>query len=254
MDLPKNHFKAALAEGRQQIGMWCTIPGASYAEMLATCGYDWLLIDTEHAPIDLTTVQTMLQAIAPYRSQAVVRAGANDVVEIKRLLDIGAQSLLIPYVESAAEAARAVAAVRYAPGGLRGVAGLVRASRFGRVPQYVARAEAEICLLVQVESAKALDEIEAIAAVDGVDGIFVGPADLAASMGHPGNPSHPEVRAAVIDAIRRIRKAGKPAGIVTLNDDMLAEAVEAGTNFTAVGIDMAVMMKALDDLRRRWPS
>ncbi len=253
MDLPKNKFKAALAEGRKQIGMWCSYPGGGYAEMMATCGFDWLLIDCEHAPIDLVTVQTMLQAIAPYHSQAVVRPGWNDPVEIKRLLDIGAQSLLIPYVENAEEAARAVAATRYAPEGIRGVAGLARASRYGNVTNYIPRAHEEICVLVQVESIQAVEQIEAIAAVDGVDGIFVGPADLSASMGHPGNLSHPDVREAVTQAIRRIRAAGKPAGIVT-SDALLPEAIEAGVNFPSVGIDTVVLMNGLRDLRTRFPS
>ncbi|AGT07239.1 HpcH/HpaI aldolase family protein [Paracoccus aminophilus] len=254
MDLPKNRFKAALAEGRQQIGLWCSIPGGGYAEMLATCGYDWILIDCEHAPIDLGAVQSMLQAMAPYPVQPVVRPGWNDPVEIKRLLDIGAQSLLIPYVENAEEAARAVAATRYAPAGFRGVAGLARASRYGSVPDYLNRAAQEICVLVQIESLDAVERIEEIAAVEGVDGIFVGPADLSATMGRPGQLSHPEVRAKIIEAIKRIRAAGKPAGIVTLDETLLEESVAAGTNFTAVGIDIAVMLKALRDLRARWPS
>ena len=253
MDLPKNHFKAALNEGRQQIGMWCSLPGGSYAEMMATCGYDWLLIDCEHAPIDLGTVQTMLQAAAPYATQMVVRPAWNDAVEIKRLLDIGAQSLLIPYVENAEEAARAVAATRYAPQGVRGVAGLARASRFGSVTNYIARAHEEICVIVQVESVQAVEEIEAIAAVEGVDGIFVGPADLSASMGYPGQLSHPEVRAKVTEAIRRIRAAGKPASIVTA-EDLLPEAIEAGANFPAIGIDTLVLMKGLRELRARFPA
>ncbi|WP_312527719.1 aldolase/citrate lyase family protein [Paracoccus sp. (in: a-proteobacteria)] len=253
MDLPKNHFKAALAAGRKQIGMWCSFPNSGYAEMMATCGYDWMLIDCEHAPIDLATVQSMLQAVAPYHTHPIVRPGWNDPVEIKRLLDIGAQTLLIPYVENAQEAARAVAATRYAPQGVRGVAGLARSSRYGSVANYIPRAHEEICVLVQVESIQAVDQIEAMAAVEGVDGIFVGPADLSASMGHPGNLAHPDVRAAVIEAIRRIRAAGKPAGIVTA-DALLPEAIEAGANFPSVGIDTMVLLNGLRDLRKRFPS
>ena len=253
MDLPKNHFKAALAAGRDQIGMWCSLPGGAQAELMATCGFDWLLIDCEHAPIDLATVQAMLQAIAPYQTQAVVRPGWNDPVEIKRLLDLGAQSLLIPYVENAEEAARAVAATRYAPQGMRGVAGLTRASRYGSVADYIPRAHEEICVMVQVESLAAVSQIEAIAAVEGVDAIFVGPADLSASMGHPGELSHPEVRRTVTEAIARIRAAGKPASIVT-TEALLPEAIAAGVNVPAVGIDTAVLLKALRELRVRWPS
>lgn len=252
MDLPKNRFKAALKEGRQQIGMWCSLTGGAYAELLATCGYDWILIDTEHAPLSLQDVHAMLQAMAPYPVTPVVRPGWNDPVEIKRLLDIGAQSLLIPYIQNVEEAKRAIAAVRYPTQGMRGVAGMTRASRYGLVKDYYRKAADEICLLLQIETQTALSEIEAIAALDGVDGIFVGPADLGASMGHLGNFGAPELRAAVIDAIRRIRAAGKPAGIVTLDQSLLAEAMDAGTTFTAVGIDSAVIVGALRELRGRY--
>ena len=252
MDLPKNPLKAALAAGRQQIGIWCSIPGSGHAEALAGCGFDWMLIDTEHSIIDLATVQAMLQAAAPYPTHAAVRPGWNDPVEIKRLLDIGAQTILVPYVQNAAEARKAVAAVRYPPQGMRGVAGITRASRYGTVADYTARANAEICLLVQVETADALAEIEAIAAVEGVDGIFIGPADLAASMGHPGNPGHPSVKAAILDAIRRIRAAGKPAGILSLDPAFVKEAVAAGTLFTAVDVDAAILLRGAREAAKSW--
>ncbi len=252
MELPKNHFKAGLAAGRQQIGIWVTIPGSGHAESIAGCGFDWMLIDTEHAVMDLTTVQAMLQAAAPYGTQTLVRPGSLDLVEIKRLLDIGAQTILVPYVQSAKEAALAVQAVRYPPHGVRGVAGITRASRFGAVPDYNARANAEVCLLVQVETAATLPEIEAICAVEGVDGVFIGPADLAASMGHTGNPGHPEVKAAVLDAVRRIRKAGKPAGILSLDPAFLTEAIAAGTLFTAVDVDQAILLRGARDLAAKW--
>ncbi|MFM2356559.1 MAG: hypothetical protein RLZZ528_2295 [Pseudomonadota bacterium] len=252
MDLPMNAFKAAIREGRAQIGLWCTIPGAGHAESLAGCGFDWILIDTEHSTVDMATVQTMLQAIAPYPVSAAVRPGWNDAVEIKRLLDAGAQTILVPYVQNAEEAARAVAAVRYPPNGVRGVAGITRATRYGLVENYTARADAEICLLVQVETAEALRNIEAIAAVDGVDGIFVGPADLAASMGHPGNPGAPEVRGAILDAMRRIRAAGKPAGILSLDPGLLKAAVAAGSVFTAVDVDQAILLRGARALAAEW--
>lgn len=252
MELPRNRFKAALAEGRAQIGIWCSIAGSDNAEALAGCGFDWMLIDTEHSTVDLTTVKAMLQAAAPYPTQSVVRPGWNDAVEIKRLLDAGAMSILVPYVQTAAEAARAVSAVRYAPQGTRGVSGITRASRFGLVDGYLARANAEICLLVQVETAEALRNIEAIAAVDGVDGIFVGPADLAASMGFPGNPGAPEVKAAILDAIARIRACGKPAGILSLDPDFLKQAVAAGSVFTAVDVDQAILLRGARALARAW--
>lgn len=252
MQLPKNSFKAALAEGRAQIGLWVSIPGPDNAEALAGCGFDWLLIDTEHTTVAPDTVKAMLQAVAPYPVSAAVRPGWNDAVEIKRLLDAGAQTILVPYVQNAEEAARAVAAVRYPPAGMRGVGGLTRASRYGLIEGYTARADDEICLLVQVETAEALRHIEAIAAVDGVDGIFVGPADLAASMGHPGNPGAAPVRAAILDAIARIRAAGKPAGILSLDPAFLQEAVAAGSIFTAVDIDQAILLRGARAVAAQW--
>lgn len=191
MDMPANRFKRALAERRQQIGLWCSLPGSYAAEAVAGSGYDWLLFDTEHSPGDPLTVLAQLQAVAPYDVSAVVRPASNDAVLIKRFLDLGAQTLLIPYVQNAQEARAAVAATRYPPDGIRGVSGLTRATRFGRIPHYGRRAADELCLLVQVETADALDAIPEIAAVEGVDGIFIGPADLAASLGHVGEPGHP---------------------------------------------------------------
>jgi len=252
MDLPPNPFKAALAAGRPQIGIWCSIPEPGHAEALAGCGFDWMLIDTEHTTASLATVQSMLQAAAPYPTHAAVRPGWNDAVEIKRLLDAGAQTLLVPYVQSADEAAAAVAAVRYPPHGRRGVAGITRATRFGMVEGYTQRADAEICLLLQVETAEALERIEEMAAVPGVDGLFIGPSDLAASMGHPGAPDHPEVCRAVLDAIGRIRAAGRPAGILSLDPAFLNEAVAAGSLFTAVDVDSAILYRQARALARTW--
>jgi len=252
MDLPVNAFKAALADCRQQIGLWCSIPGTDHAEALAGCGFDWILIDTEHSTIGLATVKAMLQAMAPYAVSPAVRPGWNDPVEIKRLLDAGAQTILVPYVQNAREAALAAAAVSYPPDGIRGVAGITRATRYGLVEDYTARARREICLLVQVETREALANIESIASVPGVDGIFVGPADLAASMGHAGNPAAREVRAAILGAIARIRRAGKPAGILSLDPDFLREAVAAGSVFTAVDVDQAILLRGARELARAW--
>ena len=250
MDTPANRFKTALREGRQQIGLWCSLPGGTVAEVLAGAGYDWIVFDTEHSPGDPGTVLAQLQAAAPYPVSAVVRPATNDTVLIKRFLDVGAQTLLIPYVQTAEVRARAAAAAMvYPPAGLRGVSSWTRATRFGRVPDYAARAADHLCLLVQVETAQALGEIEAIAAVPGVDGIFIGPADLAASMGHAGNPMHPEVVAAVEDAIRRIGAAGKPAGILTLDAVFARRCMALGTRFTAVGVDGAVLSRGVDALR-----
>lgn len=252
MDLPTNRFKAALRAGHQQIGIWCSIPGSGHAESLAGCGFDWMLIDTEHTALDHTMLLAMLQAAAPYPTQVAVRPGWNDPVEIKRVLDLGAQTILVPYVQNADEARRAVQAVMYPPQGMRGVSGITRATRYGMIPDYTARANTEICLLVQVETATALSQIEAIAAVDGVEGIFIGPADLAASMGYPGQLAHPEVKAAILDAIARIRAAGKPAGILSVDQAFLAEAVAAGSQFTAVDLDSAILLRGARAAAKAW--
>ena len=254
MDLPVNRFKQALKDGQQQIGLWNSIPGPLVAEALAGCGFDWVVIDTEHAPTDVPDVLGMLQAMAPYPVSAVVRPAANDPVLIKRLLDFGAQTLILPYIQSAEEAQAAVAAVRYAPRGMRGVAGLTRASRFGAVPDYTQRADAEICLILQVETALALSRIEEIAATDGVDGLFIGPADLAASMGHPGALDHPAVKAAIEDAIRRITATGKPAGILTSDAAFARACMGWGTRFTAVGMDIGLMLQAARGLAASYRS
>ncbi|MFH5776385.1 aldolase/citrate lyase family protein [Paracoccus sp. NGMCC 1.201697] len=248
MDMPVNRFKRGLAEGSSQIGLWCTLPGGYAAECMAGSGYDWLLFDTEHSPSDPLTVLEQLQAAAPYPVSAVVRPAANDPVLIKRFLDAGAQSLLIPMVNSAAEARAAVSATRYPPEGIRGVSSLTRATRFGRIADYATRCADELCLLVQIETREALDHIEEIAAVDGVDGIFVGPADLAASLGHPGTSGHPEVVARIEDAIARIRAAGKPAGILTPDTDFAARCIELGTTFTAVGVDVGILARETEAL------
>ena len=217
MQLKPNAFKRGLASGTPQIGIWCSMCSPVGAEILGDAGFDWILLDTEHAPNDPMQVMHLLQAVQGGDTPAVVRVAWNDAVLIKRLLDVGAQSLLVPYVQNEDEAARAVSAVRYPPLGVRGVAGNARATRFGRIPDYFAKADGEICLLVQAETAQALARIEAMAKIDGLDGIFIGPADLAASMGHLGNPRHPDVRKAIDDAIKRIRKAGKAAGILSKN-------------------------------------
>jgi 4-hydroxy-2-oxoheptanedioate aldolase len=252
MELPVNGFKRALAEGRPQIGFWCTLPGGSVAELLAGSGFDWLLFDTEHSPADPITVLEQLQAAAPYDVASVVRVAWNDTVLIKRFLDVGAQSLLIPYVQSGTEAEAAVAAIRYPPRGRRGVSTVSRATRFGRVADYMRQAEDELCLLVQVETAEALSEIEAIAAVDGVDGIFVGPSDLAASLGHAGVPGHPEVVRAIEDALTRIGRAGKPAGILTPDRDFARRCLDLGALFVAVGVDAGFLARGTEALAREF--
>lgn len=243
MDMPVNNFKRAITAGERQIGLWCTLSSPYAAEAVAGSGFDWLLLDTEHSPNELDTVLGQLQAVAAYPTSAVVRPAWNDPVLIKRFLDIGAQTLLLPYVQDAEEAKRAVSSMRYPPGGFRGVGGTTRATRFGRVKDYASRCEEELCLLVQVETRTALDNLDAIAEVDGIDGVFIGPADLAASLGHLGSPSHPEVVEAVCDAIRRIRALGKAAGVLATEAPVARRYTECGANFAAVGVDLGILVR-----------
>jgi 4-hydroxy-2-oxoheptanedioate aldolase len=248
--LPPNQLKRALREGRQQIGLWCSLASAYAAELAAGAGFDWLLLDTEHSPASLDVVLTQLQAVSAYPVSPVVRPASNDTVLIKRLLDIGAQTLLIPYVQSAEEARMAVSAMRYPPRGVRGYADVTRATRFARVADYALRAEEELCLLVQVETAASLAVLEEIASVEGVDGVFIGPADLAASLGHVGDVLHPVVVAAIEDALARLRACGKPSGILTGNADFARRCMEKGTIFTAVGVDIAILARETAELAR----
>ncbi|NEI23471.1 4-hydroxy-2-oxoheptanedioate aldolase [Rhizobium leguminosarum] len=252
MNLPENRFKRALLKKQQQIGLWCSLPGSYAAEIVAPSGFDWLLFDTEHSPSDVLTVLPQLQAVAAYEVSPVVRPASNDAVLIKRYLDIGAQTLLLPYVQNQDEAEAAVSAMRYPPAGIRGVSGLTRATRFGRVACYARRAEEELCLLVQLETRAALEALEAIAQVDGVDGVFIGPADLAASLGYPGEPGHPEVVAAVEDAISRLVALGKPAGILTPDTRFAARCIELGTTFTAVGVDAGLLARGTEALAEKF--
>ena len=244
----ENRFKAGLLAGRLQTGLWCTLPGGFVAEALAGSGYDWLLFDTEHSPGDPLTVLPQLQAAAAYPVAAVVRPASNDAVLIKRFLDLGAQTLLIPYVQSAEEARYAVRAMRYPPEGIRGVSALTRATRFGRLPGYYQRAFDELFLVVQVETRDSLDRLEEIAEVDGVGAIFIGPGDLAASLGHGGAPGHPAVKAAVLNAIERAVKAGKPAGLLTSDIDFASECVDAGATFVAIGVDVGLLTRGSETL------
>jgi len=252
--MPRNRFKARLKSGAHQVGVWNSIPGETLPELLALAGFDWVLIDTEHAPVEATAVLPALQTLAAYPEvAAVVRPFANDTVLIKRLLDMGAQTLLIPYVQSREEAEAAVRAMSYPPKGVRGVAGLTRASRFGHVNDYLRRASEELCLVVQVETKAAIDRLEDIASVEGVDGVFIGPADLSASMGYPGEPGHPEVIAVIEGAFARLSRLGVPYGILTLDEGFCRRSIELGTAFTAVGVDLDLIGKALLALRNRFP-
>lgn len=244
----ENHFKQRL-KTQQQIGLWVGLADAYGTEIAANSGYDWLLIDGEHAPSDLRTTLAQLQSIAAYPSQAVVRPPIGSVQLIKQLLDIGAQTLLIPMIESVEQAELMVKAVRYPPYGIRGVgAALARATRWNSIPNYYATAHENICLLIQIESVAGLENLDAILQVEGIDGIFIGAVDLSATMGYEGNPNHPEVQKAVIDAIKRIRAAGKAAGILSTTHAVTQQYLDLGTEFVAVGVDTSVLMNALRDL------
>lgn len=252
MDLPRNAFKHAIARGELQIGLWCSLCSPITAEIVCHSGFDWLLLDTEHSPNEVPDVLSQLQAVQTGSASPIVRPAWNDIVLIKRLLDIGAQSLLIPFVQTGDEARRAVEATRYPPGGIRGITGSGRASRYGRVTNYLKNASQEICLLVQVETKSALDRIEEIASVDGIDGIFIGPNDLAASFGHIGNWAHPEVQSALEDAVRRLKKIGKPAGILTPNEEEAKRFIQWGYTFVAVGADLGLLARGADALAKRF--
>jgi 4-hydroxy-2-oxoheptanedioate aldolase len=252
MNLPQNGFKRALAAGKAQIGLWSSLSSNYSVEVIAGAGFDWILLDSEHSPNDLENLLTQLQAAAPYPTHPVVRVPWNDMVTIKRVLDIGAQSLLIPYVQNAEEARNAVAHTRYPPAGVRGVAGTTRATRFGRVKDYARRAHEEICVLVQVETQQALGNIEAISAIDGVDGIFIGPADLHASLGYPGEIANPKVKPMIDDAIKRIRKAGKAPGILTPSEADARHWLECGALFVAVGADVGILARGAEALAAKF--
>lgn len=252
MDMPLNPFKRAITGGRPQLGLWSSLANNFSVEILANSGFDWLLLDSEHSPNELPLIHSQLQAAAGGTAHPIVRPPWNDTVVIKRLLDIGVQSFLIPYVQNEEEARAAVAATRYPPKGVRGFASASRASRFGRVKDYYARAEDEICVLVQVETPEAIGNLEAICGVEGVDGVFIGPGDLSATMGHLGNQGHPEVLAAIEDAIARIKACGKAPGILTGDEALAKRCIEQGCLFTAVGSDVGLLVKHSEALAARF--
>jgi 4-hydroxy-2-oxoheptanedioate aldolase len=252
VELPRNTFKRALSEGRQQIGLWSSLCSNYTVEVIAGAGYDWILLDMEHSPNDLESLLSQLQATAPYPAHPVVRVPWNDLVTIKRVLDIGAQSILIPYVSTVAEARAAVAATRYPPVGVRGVAGTTRASRFGRIAGYAKKAHEEICVLVQVETRQALDNLEAICAVEGIDGVFIGPADLHASLGYPGETATAAIVPLMEEAMRRIRKTGRAPGYLSPVEADAKRMLSAGALFVAVGADIGLLARGAEALRAKF--
>jgi 4-hydroxy-2-oxoheptanedioate aldolase len=250
--LPVNSFKRALQEGQPLIGLWSSLCSNLSVEILAGAGLDWLLLDMEHAPNEVPQLVSQLQAMTGGTAAPVIRPAWNDLVLIKRVLDAGAQNLLVPYVQTADEARAAVAATRYPPEGLRGVATMHRANRFGRTTGYFQGANKEMCVLVQVETRVTLQNLELIAAVEGVDGLFIGPSDLSASLGHLGNSQHPEVRAAIKDAVGRIRRAGKAVGILAPLEEDARHWLEQGCTVVAVGGDAALLARESEELAAKF--
>ncbi len=256
MQTPLNTFKQALAEKRPQIGLWLGLASSYSTEICAGAGFDWLLIDGEHSPNDVPSILRQAQVIAGYPgSHAIARVpvghGNVGVALIKQYLDIGVQTLLVPMVDTQQQAADLVRAMRYPPDGIRGVGG-ARASRWGRYPNYAKEANAQVCLLVQAETREAIANLDAIAATKGVDGVFIGPSDLSATHGHVGNPTHPEMQALIEDAIRRIVKAGKAAGILTPDEALARKYLGMGATFVAVGLDSNILVKHTSALASRF--
>lgn len=260
MKTPVNNFKMALQKTQPQIGLWLGLADAYCAEILAGVGYDWVLIDGEHAPNDVRSVLAQLQAVASATSalagsgsHPVVRVPVGETALIKQYLDLGAQTILVPMVDTPTQAAQLAQAMRYPPAGIRGMgSALARSSRWQAYPNYIHEANEQTCLLVQVETVEAMDNLDAIAATPGVDGVFIGPADLSASMGFTGNPGHPEVQAAMEEGIKRILQAGKAPGIMATRDDQARKWLQAGAQFVAVGIDTVLLVDAATALLQRF--
>ena len=253
MDIPINSFKRALAARQVQIGLWAGLADAYCAEICAGAGFDWMALDAEHAPNDIRSLLAQLQAIAPYPVHAAIRAAIGDPVHIKQLLDLGAQTLLVPVVETAEQAAELVRATRYPPEGVRGVgSALARASRWNRIDTYLAAADEQICLIAQVETQRGMDNAEAIARVPGVDGIFIGPSDLSASMGYRGQPHHPEVQAVMERTVALVLSAGKAAGTLLTDETLARKYLALGCSFVAVGVDTTLLAKSTQALATRF--
>ncbi len=262
MEIPKNNFKAAIQRRQLQIGLWSGLADPVCAEICAATGFDWMMLDGEHSPNTLREVLTQLQAMVPYPTEAVVRPPIGDAAIIKQLLDIGVQTLLIPMVETAQQADLLARSMRYPspaaaaqglPTGFRGIGGATsRAARWGRVENYLQQADAQVCLLVQVETRLGLANLEAIAAVDGVDAIFVGPSDLTASLGMLGKAMAPEGQPAIEDAITRARATGKPVGSLAIDERLAKRYIELGCTFIAVGIDTLLLRHGAEELRKRY--
>jgi len=253
MPAPTNTFKARLKAGDRLIGLWMTLADIYSAEVVGTAGFDWVVVDGEHSPNDIRSIRDQLIALEASDTHPVVRVPIGETRLIKQVLDIGAQTVLVPMVETAEQAAELVRACRYPPDGTRGVgASAARASRFGSIPDYIATADDQICLLVQVENRAGIANIDDILKVDGVDGVFIGPADLSTDMGHSGNSSAPEVQEVILATLQRIAKAGKAPGILSTKDETTALYRDGGAQFLAVGIDLLMLARATRDAAAKW--
>ena len=255
MPAPINMFKQALANGETVIGCWLSLANSFSTEAMGTTGFDWLLVDSEHSPNDIRSLREQLIALDSSPSTAVVRVPIGETWIIKQVLDIGAQTILVPMVESAEEARELVRACRYPPDGIRGVGYVTsRAGGFGTIPDYGKTADEQICLLVQVENRAGLDALDEILEIDGIDGVFIGPADLSADLGHMSDMMHPDMQKVIMGSIEKIAASGKAAGILSLNDEMTQKSLDAGARFVAVGIDMVTLTTTASALSAKWKS
>jgi 4-hydroxy-2-oxoheptanedioate aldolase len=251
MQIPVNRFKAGLAANRPQIGLWSSLSSNIASEIVSLAGFDWIVLDAEHSPSNEIGMLSQLQAMAVSDASAIIRVAENDRVLIKRALDIGAQTIIVPQVESAEEAVAAVAATRYPPAGVRGVGPMARTSRYGTITDYLHRAGDQTCLIAMCETARGLQNLDAIARTPDVDGVLLGPQDLAADMGHLGDPSHPDVDAALTRAVEIIRGAGKPAGIMVGAAEEAARWLDAGCRFVGCSSDAALLRQSAQGLATR---
>ena len=242
MDLPINRFKEAIESTRTPVGTWLVSGAASTAEAMGCAGFDFVVLDMEHTPIDMAQYVEILRTIQGTPAGVITRLPWNDMVTVKRVLDAGGQSLMFPFIQNEDEARRAVSYTRYPPDGVRGVAAVHRASRHGTVANYHRQAASQLCVVVQIETVAALERIPAIAAVPGVDSLFIGPADLSASMGQLGNITDARVLAKLEEGAQACRRAGKPVGIVGPNPDMVAQFVKFGYTWVAIASDVGMMV------------
>ncbi len=251
--IKQNQFKKALNDDKPSFGLWQGIPDSSVAEIGAGAGFDWVLIDAEHGPFDLRSVMSHLQAVEPYPVSALVRPVEGSTALIKQLLDIGAQTLLVPMVDSAEQAQQIVRAAKYPPQGIRGLGtSMARAANWNRTADYLTQANDEICIIVQIETLAGLQNLESIVNVEGVDAVFIGPSDLSAAMGYLGDPGHPDVIAAIENGFKVIQQAGKSAGVLAVTKELVETYIDAGAKFIGVGVDAALLANATRQLAKQF--